>query len=56
MRITTGVRHFTLPGLDDGRVWRGVSRACKLEEKSYAKIANITWAAAPFSKSCFCQP
>jgi hypothetical protein len=46
MRITTGVRNFSLPGLDDGRVWRGVSRACKLEEKSYSKIANISWAAA----------
>lgn len=46
MRITTGVHDFRLPGIDDSRVWRGVSRACKLEEKSYSKIANITWASA----------
>lgn len=45
-RITTGVNNFKLPGIPDDRVWRGVSRACKLEPYSYSKIANITWAAS----------
>lgn len=46
MRITTGTKNFSLPGIEDSRVWRGVSRACKLEPQSYSKICNITWAAS----------
>jgi hypothetical protein len=46
MRITTGANNFKLPGIEDSRVWNGVSRACKLEPYSYSKIADITWGAS----------
>lgn len=49
MRITRGQSYFRLPSVSgypsvtNKEMWKGVLRACGVEEHSYKYLANITW-------------
>jgi hypothetical protein len=52
--ISTGVqKNYNIPGIPFSTVWNGVSRACRLDQFSYSKLANITWTGATYPNIYF---